>query len=124
MNPILRDGRDLSWMPRAACAGQSPAVYDTDDEEKPSPEIRCFLCDVRAQCLTYALNGRESGTWGGLSRKQRDRIVARKRKRRSCPHCASESIFNLHGVGSCVSCGLSWLLEPKRKDVALNPAEV
>lgn len=118
------DSRDISWMPSAACRGQDPGVYDTDDEEKPSSQIRCFLCPVRAQCLTYALASRESGTWGGMSRKQRDRVVARQRKLRTCPNpeCGSQDIYNNFGVGSCVSCGVSWYIKSRRQR-ELNPAE-
>lgn len=31
----------------------------------------CAVCEVRAQCLTYALNGDERGVWGGLTDAER-----------------------------------------------------
>jgi len=121
-NRLYDDSRDISWMPKAACLGQDPGVYDTD-EDKPDPQIRCFLCPVRAQCLTYALAGHESGTWGGLSRKQRDRVMSRTRQHRRCPDCKSTEIYNAYGVGSCISCGVSWYTKTKRERM-LNPAGV
>lgn len=121
----IEDTRDVTWMLYAACRGQDPIVYDTDDEDKPSSDVRCFLCPVRAECLTYALAGRESGTWGGMSRKQRDRVVKRKRKHRTCPDpmCKSRDIYNRYGVGSCVACGVSWYTKPQAK-TSLNPVGV
>lgn len=130
--PLLRkDTRDKTWMERAACLGQDPLVYDTDDDVAPSPEIRCFICEARMDCLSYALKGSESGTWGGMSRKQRDRVTSRKRKRKSCPNelCKSgeEHIYNKYGVGSCVKCGVSWYTDsrttaPKAtRGIFLNP---
>lgn len=121
------EDRDVSWMLEAACRGQDPLIYDTDDEDKPSPAILCFLCPVRAECLTYALASRESGTWGGMSRKQRDRVTKRKRKHRACPSptCRSTNVYNAHGVGSCMSCGVSWYIKPVRKSgyPQLNPVD-
>lgn len=128
MIKVYADSRDISWMPRAACLGQDPLIYDTDDEMKPSGQILCFLCPVRAECLTYALAGRESGTWGGMSRKQRDSVASRKRKRRRCPdtECRSTQIYNAHGVGSCVACGVSWHIESRKNSgqAQLNPVGV
>jgi len=133
MTPFAKDdGRSKAWMAQAECVGQDPLVYDTDDDFKPSPEIRCFLCPVRAECLSYALDGHELGTWGGMSRKQRERISSRKRKRRTCPNeeCKSLDIYNKFGIGSCARCGVSWYTQPvlrkgvNRRAVLVNPAEV
>lgn len=129
-SPRLTDERDKSWMTQAECLGQDPLVYDTDDDIKVSPEIRCYLCSVRAQCLSYALAGRESGTWGGMSRKQRESIISRRRKRRTCPNdeCKSKDVFNSHGIGKCARCGVSWYTEPVQREgqgvsvVLLTPA--
>lgn len=108
----------MTWRIKAACLGQDPSVYDTNDDFKPHREIRCFLCPVRASCLTYALNGRESGTWGGLSRKQREQIqsrISRRRKLRACPLCRNTTLLHDDdgteegtGTGSCPSCGFTW----------------
>jgi hypothetical protein len=127
MGAVFNDKRDISWQRRAACKDQDPSVYDTDDDATPSPAILCFLCEVRAACLTYALAGRESGTWGGMSRKERDRIIKRKRKARVCRNseCDSTEFYSNYGVDSCVHCGLSWETRPARtRKTSLNPAEV
>lgn len=113
---IHDDGRDITWQDHAACRGQDPAVYDTDDDLKPSPEIRCFLCPVRLRCLNYALTGHESGTWGGLSRKQREEFTRRSRPRTTCPDplCRSADIYQNNGVAACLRCGGSWRTVPAR----------
>lgn len=113
-SPRLRtDRRYGGWKDRAACRDQDPLIYDTDDDPNPHPDIRCMLCAVRPACLTYALNGQESGTWGGLSRKQREKIQSRishKRKLRSCPVCGNTTLTHDDdpGMGNCPSCGFTW----------------
>jgi ribosomal protein L37AE/L43A len=112
--PRLRtDHRAKWWKDDAACRDQDPLIYDTDDDPFPHPDVRCALCTVRPACLTYALNGQESGTWGGLSRKQRERIQARishKRKLRACPVCGNTTLSHQDdpGMGNCPSCGFTW----------------
>lgn len=112
--PRIRDDlRAKGWKADAACLDQDPSIYDTDDDPNPHPEVRCFLCVVRPSCLTYALNGRETGTWGGLSRKQRDGIqgrIGKKRKLRACPVCRSAELVHNDdpGTGFCPACGFTW----------------
>lgn len=112
--PRLRsDHRSGWWKDQAACRDQDPLIYDTDDDPQPHPQVRCGLCAVRPACLTYALNGQESGTWGGFSRKERERIQSRiryKRKLRSCPVCRNTELFYSEepGMGNCPLCGFTW----------------
>jgi WhiB family redox-sensing transcriptional regulator len=65
-----------SWTARAACRGVDTEIFfpTTSDEEAEALAI-CAECPVRAQCLEYALRGRESnGIWGGTTPEQRRRI--------------------------------------------------
>jgi WhiB family redox-sensing transcriptional regulator len=124
----LRDGRDRRWMENAACRDDDPRVYDTDDDPHPSRAIRCGACPVRTECLTYAFNGKESGTWGGMSRKEREKFIkARRRPTNKCPKCRGEDIYTNYGVSSCAPCGVSWEISPRRTRESrsrLNPAGV
>lgn len=122
--PSIVDGRSRSWMRHAACRDQDPEVYDTDDDLYPSPEIRCPACPVRTECLAFALEGRESGTWGGESRKERDKLfLVRKRPRRTCPKCDGTDIHTSDGKGYCLPCAVSWDVVPKNPRTRPIPAE-
>lgn len=72
---------ELEWRERAACLTY-PAVlfFGLDDSETPvERRIRedeakriCSTCDVRSECLDYALQTKEPyGIWGGLTELER-----------------------------------------------------
>jgi len=53
-------------------------VSDDDTEEA---KAICSSCAVRQPCLEYSLAARErEGVWGGLSERERRRIVRQRRK--------------------------------------------
>jgi WhiB family redox-sensing transcriptional regulator len=72
---------DAAWRERAACLPYpSVLFFGLDDNENPAERhIRedeakrvCAICDVRGECLRYALETRESyGIWGGLTEVER-----------------------------------------------------
>lgn len=47
-------------------AGRTPVSYTV------LAKRICAMCEVRAQCLQYALDGDESGTWGGTTNNERN----------------------------------------------------
>ncbi len=72
---------DAEWRERAACLPY-PAVlfFGLDDNETPverhareqEAKSICARCEVRAECLAYALATREPyGIWGGLTELER-----------------------------------------------------
>ena len=72
---------EAEWREQAACL-EHPAVlfFGLDDNETPvERRVReeeakrvCIRCDVRDQCLEYALSTREPyGIWGGLTEIER-----------------------------------------------------
>lgn len=69
------------WMDEAACRGRDANLFHPtgreDAIERALAEARtiCRRCDVQAECLAFALNGRESGIWAGTSDAQRRRIL-------------------------------------------------
>ncbi|MGG7510924.1 WhiB family transcriptional regulator [Plantibacter sp. YIM 135249] len=68
------------WMDDALCAQTDPELFIVDQggSSKPAKKV-CRNCDVRVQCLEYALAHDEQwGIWGGLSRRQRNRLVAKR----------------------------------------------
>ena len=78
-DPLL--ATDAEWRERAACL-EYPAIlfFGLDDSETPverrtreeKAKRVCFGCDVRRECLDYALSTREPyGIWGGLTEIER-----------------------------------------------------
>lgn len=78
------------WQYRAACRGEDtglffpPHAQETADERRGREVLAktiCAGCDVRVDCLEYALRTQEPyGVWGGLNESER-RSVLRERRR-------------------------------------------
>jgi WhiB family transcriptional regulator, redox-sensing transcriptional regulator len=73
-----------SWREFARCRGVDPEVfYPVSDDEEAADEAKeiCALCPVREPCLEFALSTREkNGVWGGLTERERRRVLRRRRK--------------------------------------------
>lgn len=64
------------WTARAACAETFPDEFFPSQGESPKrAKLICAQCDVRAECLSAALEGREQGVWGGTTEAERDLIL-------------------------------------------------
>lgn len=68
------------WVLSAACRGRTDLFFAPDDSETRSARRRreaeaksvCGVCEVRAACLTEALESDERfGIWGGLTERER-----------------------------------------------------
>jgi WhiB family redox-sensing transcriptional regulator len=80
------------WMLDALCAETDPEIFfpDKGGSVRDAKKI-CRRCDVRAECLDYALTHRERyGVWGGLSENER-RGLLRKASPKSIDHQAFRS---------------------------------
>lgn len=64
------------WRREALCAQTDPELFFPEKgENNLTAKGVCNRCNVRAQCLDYALNNDEPfGIWGGRSTQERDRI--------------------------------------------------
>lgn len=75
---------DLDWQAQADCLSIGPEYFfpDEDDDEAIDRAKRfCASCPVIAACRNHALRYREDdGVWGGLSAKDRRRILRVRRK--------------------------------------------
>ena len=72
------------WRQYARCLGADPELFyppaDADDAAQPAKAI-CITCPVRVPCLEHAITHREKqGVWGGLSERERRRLVRQRRK--------------------------------------------
>jgi WhiB family redox-sensing transcriptional regulator len=77
VDPALAD--ELDWQERALCAQTDPeAFYPEKGGSTAEAKRVCTNCEVRVQCLDYALeNGERFGIWGGLSERERRRVHKR-----------------------------------------------
>jgi WhiB family redox-sensing transcriptional regulator len=74
-------GLNTEWMADGNCAHESPATFFPSDGVGVEIARRiCTTCPVREQCLEYALTNRiDNGVWGGLSERERRRVLKRRR---------------------------------------------
>ncbi|HEY5650735.1 MAG TPA: WhiB family transcriptional regulator [Acidimicrobiia bacterium] len=66
----------LSWQDYANCRGADADLFfpERGASTRRAKSI-CSACDVRMDCLEYALiNGEKFGIWGGMSERERRRV--------------------------------------------------
>jgi WhiB family redox-sensing transcriptional regulator len=70
---------ELAWQERALCAQTDPEAFFPEKGGSTREAKRvCLACEVRAECLEYALaNDERFGIWGGLSERERRRVKKR-----------------------------------------------
>jgi WhiB family transcriptional regulator, redox-sensing transcriptional regulator len=70
------EGEEQDWQERALCAQTDPEAFFPEKGGSTREAKRiCSGCDVRAECLDYALAHDERfGIWGGLSERERRRL--------------------------------------------------
>ena len=69
----------LSWQERALCAQTDPEAFfpEKGGSTREAKKV-CTQCEVRAECLDYALaNDERFGIWGGLSERERRKLKRR-----------------------------------------------
>ena len=74
----------MDWRHRAVCLDEDPELFFPIGNTGPAimqiEEAKqvCRRCDVREQCLAWALSaGQDHGVWGGLSEDERLLLIAR-----------------------------------------------
>ncbi|WP_200936693.1 WhiB family transcriptional regulator [Frigoribacterium sp. Leaf186] len=73
------DENQLAWQVDSLCAQTDPEAFfpEKGGSTRDAKKI-CASCDVRAQCLEYALqNDERFGIWGGLSERERRKLRKR-----------------------------------------------
>ena len=66
----------LAWQQQALCAQTDPEAFFPEKGGSTREAKRvCSGCEVRSECLEYALaNDERFGIWGGLSERERRRV--------------------------------------------------
>ena len=70
------DAEDLGWQERALCAQTDPEAFfpEKGGSTREAKKV-CRGCEVRAECLEFALEKDERfGIWGGMSERERRRL--------------------------------------------------
>ena len=78
-NPVQDDENPLSWQTDALCAQTDPEAFfpEKGGSTREAKKV-CLSCDVRGECLEYALSNDERfGIWGGLSERERRKLKKR-----------------------------------------------
>ncbi|WP_344102298.1 WhiB family transcriptional regulator [Myceligenerans crystallogenes] len=69
----------MSWQERALCAQTDPEAFfpEKGGSTREAKKV-CQGCEVKAECLDYALaNDERFGIWGGLSERERRKLKRR-----------------------------------------------
>ncbi len=69
---------ELSWQDQALCAQTDPELFHEKGGSTREAKRVCESCEVRSECLEYALaNDERFGIWGGMSERERRRLKKR-----------------------------------------------
>ena len=73
---VPSDSEPAGWQEKALCAQTDPEAFLPEKGGSTREAKRvCSSCEVRAECLEYALeNDERFGIWGGLSERERRRM--------------------------------------------------
>lgn len=76
---MMVEETELSWQDRALCAQTDPEAFFPEKGGSTREAKRvCTGCEVRSECLEYALEHDERfGIWGGLSERERRKLRRR-----------------------------------------------
>jgi WhiB family redox-sensing transcriptional regulator len=102
----------LSWQDRALCPQTDPESFFPEKGGSTREAKRvCRSCEVKAECLDYALaNDERFGVWGGMSERERRRVARaasagdQPAERRCMRGLHVMAGGNLTGSGSCRAC--------------------
>lgn len=79
----------MEWVHRARCRDEDPELFFPVGTTGPAAaqieaaKAVCFACEVRGDCLEWALlTGQDAGVWGGMSEEER-RALRRARRRQA-----------------------------------------
>jgi WhiB family transcriptional regulator, redox-sensing transcriptional regulator len=77
--PVAEDDDALAWQADSLCAQTDPEAFFPEKGGSTRDAKRiCASCEVKAQCLDYALSNDERfGIWGGLSERERRKLRKR-----------------------------------------------
>ena len=79
----------MDWVHRARCKDEDPELFFPIGTSGPAAiqiemaKAVCFKCDVRDECLDWAMStNQDAGVWGGLSEDERRALKRRNARAR------------------------------------------
>jgi WhiB family redox-sensing transcriptional regulator len=127
-SPLGRVFDDQPWRLEAACRGMDTRWFFPQRGESVREQYAvCNECPVKAPCLEYALQNKEtSGIWGGTGERQRRRMratMAMPRRKRGPGRITgkqhgSEYAYKFCGPPKCEACKLA------RREAAIRRGEL
>ena len=76
MVSLMYGPRERTWQTKANCMGVDPDLFfpERGASTREAKSV-CHGCEVKMECLEYALrHGEKFGIWGGMSERERRRI--------------------------------------------------
>ncbi len=76
---LTGDAEEMGWQERALCAQTDPEAFfpEKGGSTREAKKV-CVGCEVRSECLEYALlHDERFGIWGGLSERERRKLKKR-----------------------------------------------
>jgi WhiB family redox-sensing transcriptional regulator len=74
----------LEWKAAGACHdADTDLFFDDDDASRKAAHKLCCRCTIQTECLLYAITEphiQHWGIWGGLSPRERSKIIKRRRE--------------------------------------------
>jgi WhiB family redox-sensing transcriptional regulator len=93
---------EIDWRHRAACLNEEPELFfPIGHKGSAAAQIEeakavCRRCDVREECLAWALeSGQDYGVWGGLSEDERRAQKRRNAQAKVRPSPAAEIVAGM-----------------------------
>jgi WhiB family transcriptional regulator, redox-sensing transcriptional regulator len=110
------DVDELGWQDQALCAQTDPEAFFPEKGGSTREAKRvCRSCEVRAECLEYALeNDERFGIWGGMSERERRRL-----KREAVLPAGPGWVSAGSRLGAAATASGPWV--PRRPDIARSP---
>ncbi len=81
--PLIQHAWAVEGQERAACRGADVELFFSVEEDDQQRALEyCACCEVRRQCLEFAIANREVyGIWGGLRESERRALIRDVRRR-------------------------------------------
>lgn len=83
----------LGWQERALCAQTDPeSFFPEKGGSTRNAKATCLACEVRTECLQYAIDHDERfGIWGGLSERERRKLAKAAAERDAEPYVGGDT---------------------------------
>lgn len=79
---LFKRDDDVSWQHKALCSQTDPEAFFRKKAVPPGMRRVCAQCEVREQCLKWAIDHDERfGIWGGMSERERRRYKKEHKER-------------------------------------------